>query len=49
MSQSKSVGFSYTHAYDLKDRIMYMDIDYLRNEQGRFKIIEIVSLNLWGK
>ena len=36
-------GFSYTHSYDLKDRILYMDIDYLNNEEGRFKIIEIVS------
>jgi hypothetical protein len=45
MTKSKSNAiFPYTHSYDLKDRIMYLDIDYLQNEEGRFKIIEIVSL-----
>ncbi|KAI6181440.1 hypothetical protein M3Y98_00829700 [Aphelenchoides besseyi] len=34
-------GFNYTHSFDLSDRILYLDLDYLRNEEGRFKIIEI--------
>lgn len=43
ISEKSAGGFSYTHSYDLKDRILYLDIDYLQNEEGRFKIIEIVS------
>lgn len=42
-SEKSMGGFSYTHSLDLKDRILYLDVDYLQNEEGRFKIIEIVS------
>ena len=37
-------AFNYTHGFELKDRWLYLDVDYLTNEEGRFKIVEIVRL-----
>lgn len=31
----------FTHEYEMKDRILYFDVDYLTNVEGRFKVIEI--------
>ncbi|CAD5208971.1 unnamed protein product [Bursaphelenchus xylophilus] len=36
----------YTHEYEMDDRIMYFDVDYLTNEEGRLKIIEITLILL---
>ncbi|CAD5206238.1 unnamed protein product [Bursaphelenchus okinawaensis] len=44
--KSKDTILEYTHEYEMDDRILYFDVDYLTNEEGRFKIIEITLLLL---